>query len=311
MGVHARRRHRRTVAVVTVLTAAMGLVLTGPAAAQQFCNTTPIVFTPPPQPTVAVLPLQPYPSTITVSGLSGTITDVNVTLRGITYEFPEDLDVLLVAPDGTRVLIMSDLGGNNNVARPVTGIDLTFDDQAPGPPPANGQLTSGTFQPFDDDADPGSTFPVDTFPPPAPGTTDNTSLSVLNGRDPNGVWSLYVVDDEPGPPIEQRIGGGWCLDITTTASTTTTAGPTTTTTAPTTTTTAPTTTTTMATTTTTMATTTTTMATTTTTAPTTTTTAPTTTTTAPTTTTTVVGPTTTVTIPPGTGACAQIAAERA
>ena len=285
------------VAVVAALTAVMGLLVTGPASAETFCNNNPIVFTPPPQPTQSIQTLQPYPSQITVSGLTGTVTDVNVILNNLTYEVPDDLDVLLVAPNGAAALIMSDVGGNNVIFAPVTDIDLTFDDEAAAPPPADSQLATGTFQPLDDDDDMGEFMNsnVDVFPAPAPSVAGvGTSLSVFDGIDPNGTWSLYVVDDNPGPPVTMDIEG-WCLDITTTGSTTTTAGPTTTA-APTTTTTAPTTTTTVApTTTTTAPTTTTTAPTTTTTAPTTTTTAPTTTTTAPTTTTT--GPTTTTTAP--------------
>ena len=41
-----------------------------------------------------------YPSAITVSGLSGTVTDVNVTLNGLTHTWPDDLAILLVGPAG-------------------------------------------------------------------------------------------------------------------------------------------------------------------------------------------------------------------
>ena len=37
----------------------------------------------------------PYPSMLTVAGLTGTITDVNVTLTGLTHPFSHDVDVLL------------------------------------------------------------------------------------------------------------------------------------------------------------------------------------------------------------------------
>jgi hypothetical protein len=268
---------------MAVMTGALVPLFTGTASAVQFCNTTPIVFTPPPQPTQAVQALAPYPSQITVSGQTGTITDVNVILNDLTYEVPDDLDIMLVAPDGTRIMVMSDAGGANFTAFPVTDIDLTFDDAAANQPSADGQLVAGTFRPIDDDDDPDEFDAADTFLSPAPATPSVATLSTFNGLNPNGTWSLYVVDDNPGPPVVMDIGGGWCLDILTTGGGTTTS----TTTAPTTTstTTAPTTTST-------------------TTAPTTTstTTAPTTTstTTAPTTTTTTVPPTTTTTVPPTT-----------
>lgn len=294
-------RQRRALAGVALVAAIMIPLSAGPSAAVQVCNTTPIVFTPPPNPTQSVQPLLPYPSNITVSGQSGTVTDVNVTLNDFSYEFPEDVDVLLVAPNGSRALIMSDLGGQNDVGNATSAIDLTFDDEAPGPPPADTQLSSGTFDPADDDNDPGSFDTTDSFPAPAPGTATVSALSTFDGIAPNGTWSLYVVDDEPGPPVVQQIGGGWCLDITTsaapTSTTPTTGGPTTsppTTTGPTTSTTPTTTAPTTSTTPTTTAPTTTTVPPTTTTVPPTTTTVPPTTTTVPPTT------TTTTTTPPGT-----------
>jgi len=281
---------------MAVITGALVPLFTGTASAVQFCNTTPIVFTPPSQPTQAVQALAPYPSQITVSGQVGTITDVNVILNDLTYEVPDDLDIMLVAPDGTRIMVMSDAGGANFTAFPVTDIDLTFDDAAANQPSADGQLVAGTFRPIDDDDDPDEFDAADTFLSPAPATPSVATLSAFNGLNPNGTWSLYVVDDNPGPPVVMDIGGGWCLDILTTGGGTTTS----TTTAPTTTstTTAPTTTTTTVppTTTTTVPPTTTTTTTTTTIPPTTT------TTTVPPTTTTSTAPTTTTstTVPPGT-----------
>ncbi|HYX44246.1 MAG TPA: hypothetical protein VE760_04325, partial [Acidimicrobiales bacterium] len=257
-------------------------VVSSSSGAAPICNTAPVTFTPPSVPTAAVLPFAPYPSTINVSGVTGTISDVNVTLNGVTHVRPEDLDVLLVAPDGTtNLVVMSDIGGDNVFpGEAVSGVNLTFDDEAPAPAPTDSQLSSGTFMPTDDDNDVNEFVAgnVDSFPSPAPAPSAATTLGVFDGLSPNGTWSLYVVDDQPGPPELASLSGGWCLDITTADSPTTTVAPTTTTVAPTTTTVAPTTTT-VAPTTTTVAPTTTTVA------PTTTTVAPTTTTVAPTTTT--------------------------
>src|SRR3712207_1957453 len=52
---------------------------------------------------------RPFPSKATVTG-AGTITKVTVTLEGISHGCPIDLDVQLVSPAGTRVLLMSDAG---------------------------------------------------------------------------------------------------------------------------------------------------------------------------------------------------------
>jgi T5SS/PEP-CTERM-associated repeat protein len=52
-----------------------------------------------------------YPSTITIAGLSGVITKITVMLSGLTHTFSDDLDVLLVAPGGQSIMLMSDAGG--------------------------------------------------------------------------------------------------------------------------------------------------------------------------------------------------------
>ena len=53
----------------------------------------------------------PYPSTIVVSGLPGTITNMTVTLTGMSHTFPDDVDVMLVGPGGQSAILMSDQGG--------------------------------------------------------------------------------------------------------------------------------------------------------------------------------------------------------
>ena len=55
-------------------------------------------------------PANPYPSEISVEGLGDPVSDVNVTLKGYTHGFPDDVAVQLVGPDGTSVLLMSDVG---------------------------------------------------------------------------------------------------------------------------------------------------------------------------------------------------------
>src|SRR3954467_263219 len=50
----------------------------------------------------------PYPSTIQVNGFKkGKIKDVNLTLRNFSHTFPDNVDVLLVAPNGRNALVMS------------------------------------------------------------------------------------------------------------------------------------------------------------------------------------------------------------
>ncbi len=202
----------------------------GPAAAADFSNPTPIV-TPLPQPPQGCPPncpserATPFPSSIAVAGLTGTVTDVNVTLRDLTYPLkPADVDLMVVAPGGMTVMLMSDACGDNDNENPITSpITVTFDDQAPGPLPADAACSSGTFRPTDDDDDQGE-FPMhghgdDVLPgAPAPPSFPQP-LSTFNGIDGNGTWNLFLVDDYPNDPAEGgtagRIAGGWTLSINT------------------------------------------------------------------------------------------------
>jgi len=145
----------------------------------------------------------PYPSTISVSGLTGTVTKVTATLSNINHTFPDDVDVLLVGPGGQKVLLMSDVGGTNSL----TNVTITLDDSAASSLPDTTRINPGTFKPSNIDVN------TDTFPAPAPVAPYITNLSVFNGQNLNGTWSLYVRDD--GPNDAGSIAGGWFLSITT------------------------------------------------------------------------------------------------
>jgi subtilisin-like proprotein convertase family protein len=144
----------------------------------------------------------PYPSTIPVPA-SGPIAKVTATLTGFSHTWPADVDVLLVGPAGQTVVLMSDVGGSTTV----TGLTLTFDDAGAVIPATLPSDTSVTYQPAD-------ISPGDAFSPPAPAGPYGTALSVFNGTNPAGTWSLYVVDDVGGD--SGTITGGWSLTIETT-----------------------------------------------------------------------------------------------
>jgi subtilisin-like proprotein convertase family protein len=151
-------------------------------------------------------PSDPYPSWITLSGLAGTVSKVTVTLNSFSHTFPDDVDVLLVGPGGQKLLLLSDAGS----ATDAVNANLTFDDAAAGMIPDNGPLVSGTFKP--------SNYATgDVFPAPAPAGPypDPQLLSVFNGTNPNGTWSLYIVDDA-GADVGSITG--WSLNISTSVS---------------------------------------------------------------------------------------------
>ncbi|GBF56099.1 alkaline phosphatase [Microcystis sp. 0824] len=148
----------------------------------------------------------PYPSTINVSGLSGNINSLKVTLTNLSHTWPDDIDVLLVGPTGTKALLMSDVGGSGDVSN----VTLTFDPTATSSLPDEGLITSGSYKATD-------VGTGDIFNAPAPGGPYGTDFSVFNNTNPNGTWSLYVIDDAGGDV--GTIAGGWSLNIGTGAAT--------------------------------------------------------------------------------------------
>lgn len=144
-----------------------------------------------------------FPSTVTVSGMTGRLSRVRATLTGLSHGFGGDLDVWLVGPQGQAVWLLSDAGNGTNASG-----TLTFDDAAPGVWLAEGPLRTGTNQPsaYDPESDP----PVD----PGPSGRMGFRLSEFSGQDPNGTWSLYVWDDAAGDT--GQLAFGWRLELTST-----------------------------------------------------------------------------------------------
>jgi subtilisin-like proprotein convertase family protein len=177
----------------------IGATLTGVTA---FSNAGAITIPNPPSTGASTgVPSAPYPSTISVSGITGTVTKVTATLNSFSHTFPSDVDVLLVGPGGQKLLLMSDVGGGTDAV----GATLTFDDSAAA---IGATVVSGTFRPTNSGT--GDAFPA---PAPAGPYPDPQLLSVFNGVDPNGTWSLFVVDD--ASLDIGSIAGGWSLTITT------------------------------------------------------------------------------------------------
>lgn len=190
---------------VGVLIAICATVAAAPAqaSAETFSNTTKIQ-------TIAYFSdngvLFPYPSPIGVSGMQGTVTKAKATLTGIAYGDIDELEVMLLAPDGHKTLLLnSPCSDTSTVGSPVT---WTFDDSASAQLPANPPCPSGTYRPTD--SDPG----FYSFKHPVPAGPYPTSLSALNGAQPNGAWQLFAVDDTVAGG--GSIDGGWSLDLTTT-----------------------------------------------------------------------------------------------
>jgi hypothetical protein len=142
-------------------------------------------------------------STLNVSGLAGTLTDVSVTLNGLSHTYPDDLVFgLLNESAGIGFVFFSGAGGSTDISN----VDLTFTDSALDFLPESfvgGAITSGTYLP--------SNYGLYEFT-----FFDNaTSFAGFDGLDPNGAWTLYV--DDVFPADGGGLSGGYTLTLTTDA----------------------------------------------------------------------------------------------
>lgn len=145
-------------------------------------------------------------STISVSGFDTLVADIEVTLVNINFgaASSQDMDILLVGPNGQTAIILSDAGGNTATA----GATIVLDDQAANLLPNATALTSGTFQPSNFNTPDTFKLATGNFTPPS-----GSALGVFNGSSPNGTWRLHAYDDT-GNGSTGFITGGWRMRIT-------------------------------------------------------------------------------------------------
>ena len=158
-----------------------------------------------------------YPITNLVSGFPNTVSKVTVTLRGLTHTWAGDLDMLLVAPNGTNCILMSDAG--DLYSNRLSAFTITFDDDSSLLIPFGGQINNGfTYAAANYAA--GSTNHTayddsDNFAAPAPANPTNGYYSDLmsnfKGINPNGTWNLYIQDDATGD--SGLLANGYILNI--------------------------------------------------------------------------------------------------
>ncbi|GIV32501.1 MAG: hypothetical protein KatS3mg031_0036 [Chitinophagales bacterium] len=115
--------------------------------------------------------------TLPISGYTGFIRDLNVSVH-IVHDYTGDLTIDLISPMGTIVKVYDQACGDPLML-------VTYDDE-------------------------GVINTCNTSPPnvqPSPGT-----LSDFDGENPNGIWIIRVVDNEPQ---DDGVLVKWCLQITT------------------------------------------------------------------------------------------------
>jgi subtilisin-like proprotein convertase family protein len=152
--------------------------------------------------TTASGPAEFYPQSVQVQGVLGHVQKVTVSIDNMSHPRPDDLDILLVGPSGESVILLSDSGGGFGLSAPA-GVDLVIADNAASAFPDSAQISSGSYRPTNFGA-------ADVFPAPAPAGGHADNLGAFYGIDPNGTWSLYVVDDETG---ERGQVARWCINL--------------------------------------------------------------------------------------------------
>jgi hypothetical protein len=156
-------------------------------------------------------PANVYPSTISVSGVSGTITKATVSVIGVGSSSPDDIDMAIVGPNGEQVMLMSDACGEN--PNELDTNSWTFDDSAPtfisngGPCP---QFEEASFKPTNYLG--AAPEPDDLGPGGGPAPPYLNALSFFNGSSPNGAWRLFVTDDNAAGFFGFSVSG-WALTL--------------------------------------------------------------------------------------------------
>lgn len=165
-----------------------------------------------------------YPSPIVVSGATTNTFRIRVTVFDLYTTVPDDLDFLLVGPNGAKYLLIGDVGGASPISdqNPVT---LTLADYPNAVLPDNGPLGTGIFKPTSCES-PAPDFPAPAPPGPyvEPGcviarSNAQTLYGNFAGSNANGTWNLYVRRDagiaRPDNPevIFGEIRGGWGIEL--------------------------------------------------------------------------------------------------
>jgi hypothetical protein len=131
---------------------------------------------------------------------------MSVTLN-ISHTYASDVDIVLVAPSGEAVMLLSDVGGDGGIWN---NARIVLDDCAPRSLRNVMGTPSGRYRPSDVYAN-ASGGAGDALPAPAPAGSYGKHLSNFNWASPNGDWKLYVSDDfgaEQGGTISS-----WSLTI--------------------------------------------------------------------------------------------------
>jgi subtilisin-like proprotein convertase family protein len=199
----------------TVKLAVLGIISTVCTAAALAQTTTNYNFTFPVNQTVPDGNASGVALTTNLTGMSGSITNVTLSLD-LTGGFNGDLYVYLDGPNGGFAVLLNRVGvaGGDAFGYADTGFNVTFDDSASFNSihfyqnfgytlNGGGQLT-GIWSSDGRAIDPLSN------PSIFPATQPTSLLDSFDGTDPNGTWTLFLADLSGGG---QSTLANWSLDI--------------------------------------------------------------------------------------------------
>ncbi len=184
--------------IASILTVCCGL-FASTAFAQTYSNPAAITIN-------AVGAATPSPSVINVTGGPAAISIVSVTLNGMSHTWQDDIDVMLLAPNGETLVLMSDVGLPTGSA--FTNQTFVFGDFGAANMTAAATQLGGTYKPSNIGAGDVFTGYVGPINNPAPAGVA-TFASVFGGDAANGNWSLFIQDDVAGDA--GSVSGGWSI----------------------------------------------------------------------------------------------------
>jgi hypothetical protein len=195
-------------------------VLTINDTANQFRNSAPVTL-------IQGAAANPSLSTINVTGATSNTFRIRVTLYDLYHDRPDNIDALLVGPNGAKYTLMGDVGGTTSIFQ-AGAVTLTFADYPTGVLPDASSLATGIFRPTTCET------PVTNFSAPAPAgpyvepgcvvarATGQMLYGNFANTSANGPWSLYIRDDNgvsrPGDQdtpdiILGEVQGGWGIEL--------------------------------------------------------------------------------------------------
>ncbi|MBP6455621.1 MAG: T9SS type A sorting domain-containing protein, partial [Chitinophagaceae bacterium] len=152
-----------------------------------------------------------YASNINVTGYTGVIFNLAITLNGFSHSYPGDVSIVLQSPSGQKLLIQDAC-----FDAPASNRTYTISDAGAILMPSSGSINAGgSYRPT-------SHYGFNFFNAPGPGATYSnpgpansgsaTFASTFNNVSPNGIWKLWVRDFSAGDV--GSISGGWSMSFT-------------------------------------------------------------------------------------------------